>query len=115
MRNGFMSYRNVLRLAVAALLFAGPAELVPARAAAADDAITIGVVLPVTGKEGKPGQYQREGIETAIKKINDAGGILVKDKGKKLPVRIVFYDDESDAAKSASLAERCMTSDNVTA
>lgn len=115
MRNGFMSCRNAFRFAVVLVLFATSAGLIPARAAAADDAISIGVVLPVTGKEGKPGQYQKEGIETAVKRINDAGGIFVKDKGKKLPVKIVFYDDESDAAKSASLAERCMTSDNVTA
>lgn len=79
------------------------------------DTITIGVVLPITGKEGKPGQYQKEGIDLAIKQINDAGGIFVKDKGKKLPVKTVFYDDGSDSGKSASLTERAMSSDNVTA
>ncbi len=84
-------------------------------ASSADDAITVGVVLPITGKEGNPGQYQKEGIELAIKQINDAGGIFVKDKGKKLLIKEIFYDDGSDSAKSASLAERAMSSDNVTA
>ena len=84
-----------------------------ARAMQADDTITIGVVMPITGREGKPGQYQKEGIELAIKKINDAGGIVVK--GKKLKIKEVFYDDGSDSAKSASLTERAMSSDNVTA
>jgi branched-chain amino acid transport system substrate-binding protein len=84
-------------------------------AAAAQDSITVGVVLPITGKEGKPGQYQKEGIELAIKQINDAGGIMVKDKGKKLLVKEVFYDDGSDSAKSASLTERAMSSDKVIA
>jgi len=84
-----------------------------AQAMQADDTITIGVVMPITGREGKPGQYQREGIELAIKKINDAGGIVVK--GKKLKIKEVFYDDGSDSAKSASLTERAMSSDNVTA
>jgi branched-chain amino acid transport system substrate-binding protein len=79
------------------------------------DAVTVGVIMPITGKEGKPGLYQKEGIELAIKQINDAGGIFVKDKGKKLLVKEVFYDDGSDSAKSASLAERAMSSDNVTA
>jgi branched-chain amino acid transport system substrate-binding protein len=78
-----------------------------------DDTISIGVVLPITGREGKPGQFQKEGIELAIKKINDAGGISVK--GKKMKLKEVFYDDGSDSAKSASLAERAMSSDNVTA
>src|SRR5437879_13374584 len=77
------------------------------------DIITIGVVLPITGREGKPGQYQREGIELAIKQINDRGGLSVK--GKKRQIKEVFYDDGSDSAKSASLVERTITSDNETA
>src|SRR6185312_15338441 len=81
----------------------------------AGNAITVGVVLPITGREGKPGQYQKEGIELAIKQINDAGGIMVKDKNKKLPVKEVFYDDGSDQAKSASLVERAMSSNEATA
>lgn len=83
-------------------------------AAAAQDSITVGLVMPTTGREAKPGQYQKEGVELAIKQINDAGGIFVKEKGKKLPVKVVFYDDGSDSAKSASLAERVMTSDKAT-
>src|SRR5215470_19855834 len=78
-------------------------------------AIKVGVVLPITGREAKPGQYQREGIQVAMKKINDEGGLMVKSLGKKLPLQEVFYDDGSDSAKSASLTERAMTSDNVVA
>jgi branched-chain amino acid transport system substrate-binding protein len=101
------------RLTIAALL-AG--SVVTIRAwAQGGNTITVGVVLPITGKEGKPGQYQKEGIELAIKQINDAGGVFVKDKGKKLTIKEVFYDDGSDSAKSASLTERTMSSDNVTA
>jgi branched-chain amino acid transport system substrate-binding protein len=81
----------------------------------AGDQIAIGVVLPISGREAKPGQYQREGIELAIKQINQDGGILVKDRGKKLPVKEIFYDDGSDQAKSAGLVERAMTSDKVVA
>src|SRR5215470_10731575 len=79
----------------------------------AQDTINIGVVMPITGREAKPGQYQKEGIELAIKQINDAGGITIK--GKKLQLKEIFYDDGSDSAKSAALAERTMSSDNVTA
>jgi branched-chain amino acid transport system substrate-binding protein len=42
------------------------------------DEIKIGVIMPITGREAKPGQYQREGIELAIKQINDGGGIFIK-------------------------------------
>jgi branched-chain amino acid transport system substrate-binding protein len=85
------------------------------RAVAADDTIKIGVVLPTTGSESKPGAYQKEGIELAIKQINDAGGIMVKSKGKKLKIEEVFYDDATDSKKSASLTERAMSSDGVVA
>src|SRR5215467_9982096 len=102
---------QLCRVAVLILLAASLGTLV----VQAQDAITVGVVMPITGREAKPGQYQREGIELAIKQINDAGGIMVKDKGKKLLVKEVFYDDGSDSAKSASLAERAMSTDNVTA
>lgn len=84
----------------------------PQLSSAQGDSITVGVVLPITGKEGKPGQYQKEGIELAFKQINDKGGIPVK--GKKYQIKEVFYDDGSDGTKSASLVERAMTSDNAT-
>ena len=82
---------------------------------AGTDEIRVGVVLPISGREAKPGQYQREGIELAIHQINQGGGILVKELGKKLSVKEVFYDDGSDQAKSAGLVERAITSDNVVA
>jgi branched-chain amino acid transport system substrate-binding protein len=83
--------------------------------ALADDAVTIGIIMPTTGREAKPGQYQKEGVELAIKQLNDQGGIFVKERGKKLPVKEVFYDNGSDSAKAASLVERAMSSDHVTA
>jgi branched-chain amino acid transport system substrate-binding protein len=85
------------------------------KAGKSSNEIRIGVIMPITGREAKPGQYQREGIELAIKQINDNGGIMLKEKGKRLPVKEVFYDDGSDQAKSAGLVERAMTTDEVTA
>ena len=77
--------------------------------------IRIGVVMPITGREAKPGQYQREGIELAIKQVNDGGGIFIKSRGKKLPIKEIFYDDGSDQSRSAGMAERAMSSDAVVA
>jgi len=81
----------------------------------AQSEIKVGVIFSTTGREAKPGQYQKEGAELAIKQINDSGGIFVKSLNKKLPIKEVFYDDGSDQAKSASLAERAMSSDQVVA
>ena len=101
---------NLLLAAICAFTIAGCGK-----GGKSSNEIRVGVVMPITGREAKPGQYQREGIELAIKQINDSGGIMVKEKGKKLPVKEVFYDDGSDQAKSAGLVERAMTTDEVTA
>lgn len=101
---------SVLPIAVPALLIAGCGK-----AGKSGDEIRVGVVLPITGREAKPGQYQREGIELAIRQINSDGGIMVKEKGKKLPIKEIFYDDGSDQSKSAGLVERAMTTDEVVA
>ncbi|GAB6875366.1 amino acid ABC transporter substrate-binding protein [Thermaerobacter litoralis] len=77
------------------------------------ETIKIGIVLPQTGREAKPGTYQLEGIQLAIDQINAAGGIDVG--GKQLKVQPVIYDDESDQAKSASLVQRAMEQDKVVA
>jgi len=103
--------KRIKSLAVLTLLVA----VLGVISATAQDEIKIGVVLPTTGAEAKAGQYQKEGVELAIKQINAKGGIFVKDKKKKLLIKEVFYDDGTDQAKSSSLAERAMTSDNVTA
>lgn len=83
--------------------------------ASAQDEIKVGVIFAITGREAKPGQYQKEGVELAIKQINGRGGVFVKSLKKKLPIKEIFYDDGSDQAKSASLAERAMSSDQVIA
>ena len=80
---------------------------------ASGETIKIGIVLPQTGREAKPGTYQLEGIQLAIDQINAAGGIEVG--GKQLKVEPVVYDDESDQAKSASLVQRAMEQDKVVA
>jgi len=105
--------RGLMRAAIFAGLAVTP-FLCPDPARAQSD-IPIGVIMPITGREARPGQYSREGIELAIKQVNDGGGIYIKSLNKKLPIREVFYDDGSDGARSASLAERAMSSDNVVA
>jgi len=115
MRNSSASFVGRQAVAAAVLLVAvlGLALAGCSKKNAESEGIKIGVVLPTTGREGKPGQYQKEGIELAIKQLNDAGGLQVG--ARKLPLKEVFYDDGSDSAKSAQLTERAMSSDGVTA
>src|SRR5713226_5588034 len=109
-----MHMKRTLVFAAAGLLLVGLwAAGATSNPANAPKDIPVGVVLPLTGREAKPGQYQKEGIELAIKQINEKGGVFIRELNQKLPLREVFYDDGSDQAKSAGLAERAMSSDNV--
>lgn len=45
--------------------------------------------------------------------INAKGGILLKEYGKRLPVRFIYYDDKSDPETSVKMYERLVTVDKV--
>lgn len=45
--------------------------------------------------------------------VNERGGILVKEYGKKLPIRHVLFDDKSDQATSMKFYEKLITDDKV--
>ncbi len=80
-------------------------------ARAADDVITFGAALSLTGAVSTEGRLVREGYDLYVKYINQRGGIKVGDKTYK--VEIKYYDDQSDAATSAKLYEKLITEDNI--
>src|SRR5258708_20639349 len=96
--------------AAAAVLLGLLAPARPAGAAAAAAAgpadIPVGVVLPISGREAKPGQYQREGIGLAIHEINQAGGVYAKQLGNNIPLRAGSYDDGPDRARHSAPVTR---------
>ena len=94
-----------------AMTFSFPAA--PARAQAAPDPILIGAVLPLTGEESRIGGYFKLGYELAVNEVNEHGGLQVG--GKKIPVKLVIYDDKTDPATSRNLYERLAVQDKVDA
>lgn len=75
--------------------------------------IIIGASLTLTGGQSREGGYMKKGYELALKEINDAGGIMVKQYGKKIPVKLITYDDKSDNTTSVQLYEKLATEDKV--
>lgn len=75
--------------------------------------ILLGTALPITGGQSREGGYFKKGYELAIKEINDAGGIMVKEYGKKIPIKLIFYDDKSDNTTSVQLYEKIVTEDRA--
>lgn len=82
-------------------------------AQAGDGEIVIGAPVSLTGPLAADGQEQRWAYELAVKDINEAGGIFIKEAGKKLPVRLVVADDESEPGKVAAAMERLIKIDEV--
>ena len=78
----------------------------PAPAQQAKKEIIVGGDLPMSGALAMIGPERKWAYEQAVKDINKRGGIYVKEYGKKLPVRLVVVDDESDPGKAAAAIER---------
>jgi branched-chain amino acid transport system substrate-binding protein len=82
-------------------------------APAAPASIKVGVVDALTGNMAAGGKWVKQGYETAVKHINSTGGISIKEFGKKIPLELVFLDDESNPAKTVSRMEKLYSIDKV--
>lgn len=93
------------------LMFAGFGQVV----SAADDPkdIPVGVCCALTGHFAGFGQGGLFGIKAAVEDINKLGGVFVKEYGKKLPIRLVVVDHESDETKAGTLAQDVILRDKV--
>ena len=69
--------------------------------------VRIGVALSQTGDLADSAGHYFDGLKLWRDQVHAAGGLLGR------PVEFVTYDDRSDAATSARLYERLITSDNV--
>ena len=79
--------------------------------ARAEDTITFGAALSLTGKTATEGVQVKDGYDFYVDHINQMGGINVG--GKKYKVAIKYYDDESSAATSAKLYEKLIAEDGI--
>ncbi len=102
-----------LIVGVVALVFGSLAGPSAVWAKEAKKEILIGTNLPLTGILAMAGAEQKWAYQTAVDDVNKTGGILVKEYGKKLPVRLIVADDESDPGKAAAAVERLIKLDKV--
>jgi branched-chain amino acid transport system substrate-binding protein len=84
-------------------------------ASPAPQSIPIGVLVSLSGFDSNFGAQAKVGYEFAAEDINRAGGIFVKEYGKKLPVELIIQDMESSPTKAASRMEWLYTSKKVVA
>lgn len=96
----------VMLIAFAAAL---AVSLTPAGVTCAQDKkpIVIGGSLPLTGKFAETAKWIQRGMEFWAAETNKKGGLLGR------PVKFKIYDDESNANKAVTFAEKAITVDKV--
>ncbi len=57
--------------------------------------ITLGMAISLSGRYALQGRQCLEGLECYVRDANAAGGIFLKEAGRKLPLELKFFDDES--------------------
>jgi branched-chain amino acid transport system substrate-binding protein len=75
--------------------------------------ILVGGTISVTGPLSKIVGPFNKLADSWQDLINEQGGIWVRDFKKRLPIRIITYDDKSDQATSLKYYERLVTVDKV--
>ena len=75
--------------------------------------IKFGVAISLSGRYSVQGMESFEGLNLWVKDANRSGGILVKKNGKRLPAKLIYYDDESSVENCKNLVERLIVKDKV--
>src|SRR5579859_1595235 len=106
---------NHLRKIVAALAATAALGAYPALAADAPKSIRLGYALSLSGVNAQGAATTTlPGYDLWVKDVNDKGGIMVKEFGKRIPVEIAAkYDDTSSVETLLRLEEKLMSQDKV--
>ena len=89
------------------------ALMTPAMAADAPAEIKIGSLYAGSGQMASASVPVHVALEMWVDGINKAGGVFVKGFGKKIPVRLIAYDDQSSPALAGNLTNQLITRDKV--
>jgi ABC-type branched-subunit amino acid transport system substrate-binding protein len=73
----------------------------------------LGTTISVTGINSSLAGRWDKMTEAFEKEFNKSGGVFLSSCNKKLPIKFVYYDDQSIAATAVSLYEKMATVDNV--
>jgi branched-chain amino acid transport system substrate-binding protein len=99
---------GILFVVFALIVITSPVFAQPAKTGAASgEPIKIGGSLPLTGIASEQAKWIKAGYEAWADDINKKGGLLGR------PVKLIIYDDESNADKAVTYYERAITVDKV--
>ena len=107
--------RPIKHLAVAAAAALTAAFTATAALAAdAPKSIRIGYAISLSGVNAQGAAVTTlPGYNLWVHDVNEKGGIMVKEFGKRIPIEVTEYDDTSNAETVVRLTERLMSQDKV--
>lgn len=82
-------------------------------AADAPSEIKIGTLFASSGRYASISMPVHSGLKLWVEQKNADGGIYVKAFDKKLPIKLVAYDDQSNTATASTLYNQLITQDKV--
>lgn len=85
----------------------------PGLAAEAPAEIKLGTLYASSGRFASISMPVHYGLKLWIDQKNAEGGVLVKAFNKKIPLKLVAYDDQSNTATAATLYNQLITQDKV--
>ncbi|TAM89461.1 amino acid ABC transporter substrate-binding protein [bacterium] len=84
-----------------------------AQAAQAPPFIKIGTLYASAGPFAAISMPVHKALQLWEEQVNAQGGIYVKPYGKKIPIKIIAYDDQSSTSTAATLYNQLITQDKV--
>jgi branched-chain amino acid transport system substrate-binding protein len=92
------------------------ALLATANAALADEppsVVAIGTLYVSSGPFAVSSEVEFHGLQYWADTVNKDGGVLVKVFSKKIPVKVIAYDDQSSTSTATTLYNQLITQDKV--
>src|SRR6266404_343841 len=112
MREDFM-LRMTGAVLAAGLTFAAQAFATQALAADAPAEIKIGTLYASSGRFASISMPVHSALKLWVDQKNADGGVYVKAFDKKIPLKLVAYDDQSNTATASTLYNQLITQDKV--
>jgi branched-chain amino acid transport system substrate-binding protein len=102
----------MIRLSIIAALLASIATAA-AQAADAPAEIKLGTLYASSGRYASISMPVHYGLKLWIDQMNAEGGAFIKAFNKKIPLKLIAYDDQSSTATAATLYNQLITQDKV--
>jgi ABC-type branched-subunit amino acid transport system substrate-binding protein len=106
-------HRNWHALPICAALALFAASPATAALNSCDGPIVLGTTMSLTGPNSTLSGKWDKMTDSFEKIFNESGGVMVRSCNKKLPIKFVYYDDQSVPATAVSLYEKMATVDKV--